>query len=190
MKKLILMIVSGVVYTSLMTGSATAQKAINASFGTPSASTSNDKTIDATAVNPTDKTAVKEMKANLKAAKANLKVTNDLEKNFKGATNMTSYSEDKVIVAKFNMGEKSARVVYDKRGNWLYSVITYFEAQLPADIKAQVRAEYRDFNITMVQEISQGNISGLYKVFLENDTQLKQVLVYNNEITVYEDFNK
>ena len=191
MKKLIMILVSGVVYTSLITGYATAQKATNAAFAAPPvANTAAASEDEKSAVDPTDKAAVNEMKARLKAAKVNLKITNDLEKNFKNISNVQWHSEEKVTVAHFNMGEKSARVVYDKKGNWLFSVITYYKEQLPKDIAAIVKADYGEFDITLVQEISQGSVAGLYKVFLETCSRQVQILIYNNEITVYGDFQK
>jgi len=191
MKKLIMILVSGVIYTSLLTGYATAQKATNAAFPAPAvANTAAASEDEKSTVDPTDKVAFKEMKARLKAAKINLKITNDLEKNFKNVSNLRWHSEEKVTVAHFNMGEKSARVVYDKKGNWLFSVITYYKEQLPKDIAAMVEANYGGFDITLVQEISQGSVAGLYKIFLETRTRQVQLLIYNDEITVYGDFKK
>ena len=191
---MIMILVSGVLFTSLITSYATAQKATDISFaasktGNKSGLGESEKTAVSNAIVNNDETALKEMKANLKVAKANLKVTNHHEKNYKNVSGLKWNSEEKVIVATFKMNDKSARVVYNKRGNWLFTIITYNEAQMPQDIRSLVKANYGGYSISMVQEISQGDVT-LYKVHLEDCNSLKQILVHNNEITVYEEFTK
>jgi hypothetical protein len=194
MKKLIQIFVGGVVYTSFLITNVQAQKASHAVFETPPVSTipveEPIQFMPGNAVDPIDKTAIKEKKAELKAAKTNLRINNYMAKNFKEISDLKWSTEEKVIIARFSMKEKSARVIYDKRGHWLYSIITYHEDQLPAAVKSLVKNTYEDFDITLVQEISQGNIREIYKVFLESPGRLKQVLVYEGDITVYEDLKK
>lgn len=182
---------TGVLYTSLFTGSATAQSTADVSFSAEKIDkkTNSAETDKPGAITPADKTSVKELDANLKAAKVNMKVTSHLNRNFKNVSDLTWNTEEKVIVARFKLDEKTGRVVYDKKGHWLYSVITFQEEQMPQNIRSLVRNSYNGFTISLVQEISQGDIT-LYKVYLENPTSLKHILVYDNEITPYEDFTK
>ena len=191
---MIMILVTGVLFTSLITSYATAQKATDISFAASKTDINNglaesEKTAVSNAIVNNDETAFKEMKANLKAAKANLKVTNYLEKNYKNVSGLKWNSEEKVIVATFKMNDKSARVVYNKKGNWLFTITTYNEAQMPQDIRLLVKANYGGYSISMVQEVSQGDVT-LYKVHLEDCSSIKQILVRNNEITVYEEFAK
>ncbi len=191
---MIMILVTGVLFTSLITSYATAQKATDISFAASKTGINNglaesEKTAVSNAIVNNDETAFKEMKANLKAAKANLKVTNYLDKNFKNVSGLKWNSEEKVIVATFKMNDKSARVVYNKKGNWLFTITTYNEAQMPQDIRLLVKANYGGYSISMVQEVSQGDVT-LYKVHLEDCSSIKQILVRNNEITVYEEFAK
>lgn len=189
-----MIVVSGVFYTSLITTNTVAQIAINMSYPAPAALNTTElaevqKTAIKKSIDPIDKTALKEMKSRVKAAKANIKAIDNLNKNFKTATDIQWAAEEKVIVAIFKINDKSARIVYDSRGNWLYTVITYQEDQLPRDIRSLVNAAYKDFTISLVQEIRQGIIT-VYKVHLENCNRMKQILVHDGEITVYEEYAK
>lgn len=194
MKKIIMVLVCGVLYTSLTTSPANAQKASDIAFADATVAKKSslaeaEKKVAANAVSPEDETSKKEKKANLRAAKANLKVTNHFNKNFKDVSDLTWSDEEKATVATFKINEKSARIVYDKRGNWLYSIINYQEDQMPANIRSLVKSAYKGFSISLVQEVSQNDIT-LYKIHLEDCNSLKQILVYNDEITVYEDYTK
>lgn len=190
MKKLLMLLVTGALYTWVITNYASAQAVSNISYPVPATvSAYEEKPALTHAVDPIDKTVLKEMKANLRAAKASLKITNDFSKHFKNARDVKWNTEEKAIIATFKKDDKSTRVVYDKKGNWVYTIITYYEDQMPADIRALVKSAYNDFTISLVHEISQGGYN-IYKVHLEDSTRLKQVLVYNNEITVYNEFTK
>ncbi|MEP7108540.1 MAG: hypothetical protein ABI760_11170 [Ferruginibacter sp.] len=194
MKKIIMFLATAALYTSLITGNATAQRSTSTSLpalenGNTTGSTEDKKTAVGNVADPVDKTAIKEMESNLKAAKANLKVSNHLSKTFKNVSGLIWSTEEKVIIATFKMNEKSARVVYDKKGHWLYTIINYQEDQMPRDVRSLVKQNYDGFNISLVQEVSQGDIT-LYKVHLEDNTKYKRILVCNGEITEFEEFRK
>ena len=194
MKKIIIVFVSGVLYTSLISNYVNAQKATDISFVAPkiikaNSSEEGNKTTKGSTVDPVDKSAIKMMEANLKAAKANLRVTTHFSKNFKNASAVTWNTEEEFIVAKFAIGEKSSKVVYDKRGNWLYNITTFHEDQMPGDIRSLINEEYNGYTISMVQEINKGGIT-VYVVYLEDYNSYKQILVCNDELTVYKEFEK
>jgi hypothetical protein len=66
------------------------------------------------------------------------------------------------------------RVVYDKKGGWLQSLIMYGEDKLPRDIRRDVRSVYFDFDIFLVEEV-QTHEGVEYIVYLED--KLKYLLV-------------
>jgi hypothetical protein len=139
-----------------------------------------------------DKKDVKELKARLREAKANNKVTGYVNNHFKDVSDLQIFgatATSELILAKFTMYKKSARAVYDKKGNWLYTIINYQEDDLPGNVKSLVNSRFKEYSITLVQEISEGDIT-FYKVFLENCRNAKQVLVYNDEVTVFLDYVK
>ena len=194
MKKTTIMLVAGITCTSLIFNYAVAQVASNFSRpvkpGISLILPANQTLALADGNNPIDKNALKEMKANLKAAKAQLKITTGFSKRFKNATAVIWNNEEKAIVANFKEDGQSTRVVYDKKGNWIYTIVTYFnEELLPQNVRKLVHANYFDFNITLVQEINQGGVL-VYSVQIEDDRQFKQVLVCNDEITLYKEFTK
>jgi hypothetical protein len=181
MKKIIIVLVCGMLYTSASINQATAQKATNASFETP--------TIEGQSGESADKASASRSEADLKAAKVNLKVTNHLSKQFRNMSNLKWSTEEKVIVATFKIDEKSGRVVYNKKGNWLYSIITYTEDQMPKEVKFLINDAYPGYNITLVHEITQGS-TFLYDVFIEDSSHLKQILVQDQDLTVYKEYTK
>jgi len=194
MKKIIMILICGAFSTLFMTNSTLAQKPTNNAVPTsesvnPTVAEESETTGTGNSVDPVDKTKIRQIKANLKSAKANLKITNHFSANFKKVSNPVWVTEEDAIVATFKIAEKSSRVVYDKKGKWLFTVVTYSEDQLPREIRSLVKAKYRKFNIKLAQEISQGDII-IYKVFLDDGSTLKHVLVHNDEVTVYAEFAK
>ncbi|MEO6719569.1 MAG: hypothetical protein ABIN67_04345, partial [Ferruginibacter sp.] len=89
----------------------------------------------------------------------------------------------------FKVGELSSRCVYDRTGNWRHTVLNYYEDDLPDYITSMVKNAYKHLNISLVQEILEGDVR-VYEIHLENDTTLKQILVCNGEITEYKNFKK
>lgn len=194
MKKFIFNLASGIIFNafsvSIVVGQSVNNISIPASVNVNTTAFADGvKTAAPNIIDPVDKTTVKEIKANLKAAKAEMRVTSHLNKNFKTVSDLKWRAEENLIVATFKMNAKSARIVYSKSGRWLYSVITYNEDQLPLQIRSLVNANYNGYTITLVQEISQENIT-MHLVHLEDCSSIKQILVYDNEITVYGAFTK
>lgn len=194
MKKITIMLFATVTLSSLTVKQTTAQVAANFSrpldariILMPSANNNPAPTGSSSTI---DKNAVKEMKANLRAAKTQLKISNDFAKRFKNVTDATWYTEEKVAVANFKNRDQATRVVYDKKGNWIYTIVTYSDEELmPEQVRKLVHANYVDFNIKMVQEINQRNII-IYAVQIEDGRHFKQILVYNEEITDYKEFTQ
>jgi hypothetical protein len=92
-------------------------------------------------------------------------------------------------VAKFALQNKAVKVLFNNKGNWTYTILTYYEDELPANVKNLVNNAYAGFDITLVQEIHQQNVT-CYKVSIENCRNFKQVLVSDDNIALYEEFVK
>lgn len=194
MKKNILVFISGVFCTSLMTGHAIAQNVTDLAFTNLTVDALTDWTIsDSTAksntIDPTSKLAFKEMKANLKATKINSKISNHINNEYKNISNLSLSPSDNLTIAKFKMNEKNFKVVYDKRGNWSYTLLTYHENQMPQNIKLLMNSTYKDFTISLVQEIHEYDIT-CFMVYLNNKQNFKSVLILNDEIIEVKDYNK
>ena len=123
-------------------------------------------------------------KSTVNETRADNKVSRYVAGHFKNISGLRiSNLKEGAIVAEFSMAGKTARVVCDKKGISIYTIITYSENELPADVKQLVHDEFKGFAITLVQEISQREVN-CYKIFLEDCTRLKEVFVYNGEITI------
>jgi len=193
MKKINVFFVSGVIFTLLFTTRLNAQQPESISSATTKTKQLTDMAVigDTPGVNDnSSKATAKEMKAKLNAAKISTKVNNHIAAHFKNVSGLQIInSEQGTMVAKFAMSGKVARVLYDAKGNWVYTIINCTENDLPENVKQLVYASYKGFTITLVQELSQGTIT-CYKIFLEDCRNLKEIFVYNDEITVDKEFVK
>jgi len=60
---------------------------------------------------------------------------------------------------------------------------------MPGDTRSLVKSGFNGYTISLVQEVTRGNTT-LYKVHLEDASGYKKILVHNDEITVYEEYDK
>jgi hypothetical protein len=87
------------------------------------------------------KPTVKDLKAQLREARANSKVTGYISNNLKNVSGLQIYmSDNEPILAKFKMHDKSVRITFDKKGNWLYTITSYKEDDLPPAVKSLVKS--------------------------------------------------
>jgi hypothetical protein len=75
------------------------------------------------------------------------------------------------------------KVVFDKKGNWCYTLRQYTEKELPKDVRALVKSTYYDFSIGWVKEVSQFQ-SLVYIVHIDNAPEWKDLIVRDGEIEV------
>jgi hypothetical protein len=82
------------------------------------------------------------------------------------------------------------RVIYDRKGGWILSLINYNEDKLPSDIRNAVKSIYFDFDIILVEEVQ--TIEGvLYIVYLEDNLNIRLVKVSKEgEMEVLQDLNQ
>jgi hypothetical protein len=82
------------------------------------------------------------------------------------------------------------RVIYDQKGNWLFSLINYGEDKLPRNIRSTVKSAYFDFDIVLVEEIQR--TEGIeYIVSLEDQTNIMVVKVNREgELEVLQELDK
>jgi hypothetical protein len=82
------------------------------------------------------------------------------------------------------------RVIYDKSGGWLMSLITYDEDKCPRDIRSAVKSLFFDFDIFLIEEVH--NIDGVEFIFyLQDKSSVRVVRVSKeSEVEVLVEFNK
>lgn len=81
--------------------------------------------------------------------------------------------------------------VYNKAGKLLYTVKRYEADALPKDINRSVRNQFYDFDIIGVEEVVlPSNGGSIYFVHIGNETKIKTVKIFNDELEVVEDFKR
>ncbi len=82
------------------------------------------------------------------------------------------------------------RVIYDKRGGWHFSLITYKEDKLPRNIRSAIKSVYFDFEITLAEEL-QTILGTEWVVNLEDESHIRVVKVTKDgEMEVLQELNK
>ena len=119
----------------------------------------------------------------------NQKATRDFKKTFSDVNNEKWYSIKNGFLAEFSLNTTKNRVVYDKKGNWKYTVSYYDEKNLPVEIKAIVKPVYYDYAISRVEEVH-ANDQIVYFVHVQNDSRLKTLRVCEGEMDLIEDLPK
>jgi hypothetical protein len=135
------------------------------------------------------KEAAKTEKAAAELKKANSKAAKNFSQQFKDQPNAEWFVEDQVITAYFKNDDITTRSVYDKKGNWIHTMLVYPESRMPNDVRRTVKNEYGDYNITQVQEIKEGDKT-FYVVHLQDGKKYKQVGVCDGEMNVISEFSE
>ncbi len=204
MKRIFSGLIGGIILYSTTVNSAKAQL----SFASMSSSKTNAITMladvgdgetagdEKTAATSVSKESLKETKANLKTAKAsfkalkaNFKAAENFKKKFKDEPNAKWFVEPDAISALFNRNDIQTRVIYNKRGNWVHTISYCEESKMPVDIRSLIRSNYPDYNIKGMHEIKEGSMTFCI-VYLEDNTSLKQISVYNGPLGLYKEFKK
>src|SRR5258706_2746793 len=87
----------------------------------------------------------------------NQKAMRDFKKTFKDVNTEKWYSIKNGFLAEFSLNATKNRVVYDKKGNWKFTVSYYDAKNLPAEIRVIVRPVYYDYTISRVEEVHTEN---------------------------------
>jgi hypothetical protein len=99
------------------------------------------------------------------------------------------YKMPQGYMAEYTDGPVKAKYVYDQRGIWRYSLLTYTEWQLPEEIRKLVRSNYYDFTIGWVKQVNEDETL-VYVVHIEDEKSWKDLAVQDGEIRVLKEFRK
>ncbi|PWT76268.1 MAG: hypothetical protein C5B59_06935 [Bacteroidetes bacterium] len=122
-------------------------------------------------------------------SEVNQKAMRDFKKTFGHVDNEKWYLIKNGYLAEFSLNSIKNRVVYDKKGNWRFSVSYYGEKNLPAEIRAIVKPVYYDYAISRVEEVHSDD-KVIYIVHVQNASTLKTLRVCEGEMDLIEDFRK
>lgn len=122
----------------------------------------------------------------------NVSAVRDFIKRFTEQPNARWYKmKDASLLVKFEVPDIAYRVAYSSRGNWIYTIQTYYEKKLARDVRAIVKSTYYDFSITQVEEIDHVDGAGkVYIVHLKDDNCWKTVRLCNGEMDEMETLYK
>lgn len=139
----------------------------------------------------TDKTSLLNMQA-IGVSKAALKAERDFwKKNGEGKGELW-YKTPKTILATFSEKGISNMVVYDIRGNWVYTIRQYYEKDMPADVRKLVKSSYYDDTIGWIKEVWLSDTPDVpvYVVHVENNSSWKELSVHDGGVEVLQSFRK
>ncbi len=106
----------------------------------------------------------------------NKKAASDFKKRFGNPEGTLWFSDKNGLTSYFKVEGFTDNVCYDKKGNWMYSMILYNESKLPKDVRAIVKSVYYDMTIKLVEEV-QVRDAKVYVVHLEDETTIRIVKV-------------
>jgi hypothetical protein len=124
------------------------------------------------------------------AKSVNTKAMKDFQGRFNEAANTRWYADGNGLETTFTKDGYTDRVFYDKKGHWRYSLIFYNENKLPRDIRTEVRSNYFDMAITLVEEVETPD-GKAYFVHLEDDATIKIIkLSPDGDMETYQELIK
>ena len=121
--------------------------------------------------------------------RAAVKANRDLWARVGDKKNEAWYKLPKGYLATYEEEGVESRYVYDWKGYWLYSIATYQEDHLPAEVRKEVKRNYYDYSIVWVKEVKEGD-DNVYVVHVENKTEWKDLSVQDGELKVLKAFCK
>jgi len=112
---------------------------------------------------------------------AAVRATRDLWKRVGDQKEEAWYKLPKGYLAVYTEGDAQNRYVYDKKGNWIYALLTYPESGLPEEVRRIVKSTYYDYSIGWAKEVRQAELT-VYVVHVESDKEWREIAVRDGEM--------
>lgn len=122
----------------------------------------------------------------------NQKAINAFAKTHKNVSGESWEKTSDGYIAKYTSDGVSNMLYYGNNGSWFGSLKSYFEGNMPAEVRRTVKREYYDYSITYVQEAETSDSEGkpTYIIQLEDKNEIKLIRVYNGEMEVWKEYKK
>jgi hypothetical protein len=120
----------------------------------------------------------------------NGKAVRDFTRSFKNVSGERWSDSPNSHVVTFTLHDIDYTLFYDQRGDRLYTMQNYHGAAIPADITHLVKKVYDEYQITLVQEVTNDIGESAYVIHLEGETQWVTARLANGEINEFERFDK
>jgi hypothetical protein len=137
----------------------------------------------------TDAKTTKELRKAARETKQFARTTKLFARDFENASNVQWSSSNNGHTASFTKNDIKTIAWYSKGGKLQYTMLTYGADKLPAAEQEVIKSEYGDYDITLVNEVHQDDIT-VYVVHLENKHNFKQVTVCNGATNIYRAYRK
>jgi len=119
----------------------------------------------------------------------NIKAVRNFRRSFKKVTNEKWYKISNGFVSSFTVNDAKTQIMYNINGDWLFTVITYYNGQMSLDAKDLLKDRYDDFLIQSAYELKY-NRDTVYVVKIENKTKLQIIQITHRKIEVMVDGTK
>ncbi|HTE24194.1 hypothetical protein [Flavitalea sp.] len=131
--------------------------------------------------------SVAEAKANAKAVVSKAKAERNFKKNYKTSAEVRWSSNAKSILAYYKENDVATRITYDNKGRWFRTIKTYNADKLDKRVAGTVKRQFKGYTITCINDIQEGTMH-CYFLNIMKDKDFKQVIFYQGEITIYDQF--
>ena len=120
----------------------------------------------------------------------NTKAVRDFVKSYTNAENIHWYIDTSGYFAYYSTDGYSGKTVYNKNGDWVYTLFSYPEEKLSAYIRELVKSVYcADYKIIWINEVHNVKKT-FYVVHLEDKKTFKNLQICNGEMEVVQEFDK
>jgi hypothetical protein len=119
----------------------------------------------------------------------NSKALRSFARHYKTSADVKWSVSGDMIQAYYKENGKQSRVFYNPKGRWIRSIVTYDESLLNKYIKSLVRRDYSKYDISCVIEAREGAMH-CYFINIETAKDFKQLIVYDGEVFVHQEFQK
>jgi len=120
----------------------------------------------------------------------NGRAVRDFARTYKNVSGEVWTNSPSGYAVTFTLHDIEYTVFYDQAGYRLYTMRNFHKAKFPAEVKHIVKKTYYDYDITLVQEISNDLGESAYVIHLEGKTQWVTARVANGQVDEFERFNK
>ena len=118
------------------------------------------------------------------------RASKNFSKEFAGVTNATWGKANNGYVVRFVKDGIVNDAFLTKKGNSHTTVRYYYENDLPAAVRKQVKSTFADFNITSVKEVRMNNLPTVYLLTITGLNTWKEISVADGEIEVRGEYVK
>ena len=108
------------------------------------------------------------IQADIKATAVNIIAVRDFTRVHKHVTDPKWFKTEGGYLASFLSKEIFRKIVYDEKGNWLYNLLEYTEAQMSFEIRHMVKSRYYDNDILLIHQYEFPNNKTVYLLRMQD----------------------